>query len=223
MDLYFQIKKQRMQITAPVDTIGCHCVPENLDNDTRKFQILVSLLLSSQTKDQVTHKAIELLNEKLGVLSAENVRKAPDNVIHDCINKVGYHNKKLKFLKSISQKPIPNSLEEALSLEGVGKKMAFLYVYHALNQNLGIAVDVHVHRICNRINLVTTRNPEESRVKLEKIVEKEEWPSINKVLVGFGQTICIPINPKCKECVIKDKCPSSRINQKQDTANLKRQ
>lgn len=214
MDLYFQIKEQRKSIIAPVDYAGCCEVLESENTDVRNFQILIALVLSSQTKDEITHEAIYALNKKLGVLTVENVHFSPIETIHMCISKVGYHNKKAKYIKEIAAKiyhtKLPSTLKETLSLPGVGKKMAYLYLLHAFDICEGIGVDVHVHRISNRINLVNTKNEEQTRIALQLILPKEEWSEINKVLVGFGQRVCTPIKPNCDGCCVREYCVSSK-------------
>lgn len=213
MDLYFKIKEQRKSIIAPVDYVGCASMGRNQED--RKFYVLVGLLLSSQTKDEVTFKAVENLEKLLGVLSPSNVLKTSKDEIHKCIEKVGYHNKKTNFLFQIAEKvkeKMPETLEETLALPGIGKKMAYLYLAHGCGRNEGIGVDTHVHRISNRLGLVKSKNEEETRLALEKTFEREEWQPINKVFVGFGQTICKPVNPRCNECCVKEFCAFKREN-----------
>lgn len=214
MDVYEEIRNQRNKINAPVDSMGCTVVPETNDDEIRKYQILVSLLFSSQTKDEITHEAINELDKKLGKLTKENVCNANREIVGKCIRKVGFHNRKLENLIKISKMcleiKMPEELEEVLQLPGIGKKMAYLYLQHGCNKNKGIGVDTHVHRISNRIGLVKTRNPEESRKCLEKVLDIEEWVNINRVMVGFGQVICKPINPRCDECDGRFICPSSK-------------
>lgn len=212
MDLYFKIKEQRKTITAPVDTMGCCSAGGGYDEDVKKFQILVALLLSSQTRDDVTYSAIRSLNSLLGVLTPEHVLSCPETLLHKCIEKVGYHNKKVKFLIEISKRvrdAMPSTLEDVLRLPGIGRKMAYLYLQHGCGKNEGIGVDTHVHRISNRIGLVETRVPEETRRALERILEKTEWQDINGIMVGFGQVICTPIRPKCSLCIVSEECPYS--------------
>lgn len=150
-------------------------------------------------------------------ITPENVLAAKKEQVHKCISKVGYHNKKLNYLLEISQRTrnkIPDTLDEILKLPGIGKKMAYLYMYYALDINIGVSVDTHVHRIANRIMLAKTKNPESTRLALENIFDIEEYPNINKTLVGFGQSICLPINPKCSDCIIYKLCPSSTFLKK---------
>lgn len=219
MDLYQKIKAQRLTFSAPVDTMGCALAGKGLDEETRRFQILVALLLSSQTKDETTFAAVQTLSSRLGTLTPASVCAAPPELVHSCIEKVGYHNKKLGFLVEISRRLngnadaggflAPATLEDVLSLPGIGEKMAYLYMQHACGTTCGIGVDTHVHRISRRIGLTSSSSPRGTRLELERMFRAEEWPEINAVLVGFGQKICHSVRPRCGECSIKDECPSS--------------
>lgn len=218
MQNYFLIKIQRQKIIAPVDLMGCYSMGKDYSGNIKKFHILLGLLFSSQTRDEITYQAFLNLKNLLKEITPENILKFPKNEIHKCISKIGYHNKKLEYLIEISRNIIknnyPETLEDVLKLPGIGRKMAYLYLYYALDKNLGIAVDTHVHRVSNRIGLVKTKEPEKTREELEKIFDIEEYPIINNTLVGFGQTICLPVNPKCYNCIILKKCPSSILNKK---------
>lgn len=220
MEIYKKIKQQREEITAPVDTLGCACVGEGTDAETKKYHILIALLLSSQTRDEVTHAAVAALNRELGGLTPRSICSAPADLVHDCIKRVGYHNKKLKFLLAVSERfldaPLPSTLEETLSLPGVGKKMAYLYMQHACGVVLGLGVDTHVHRVSGRIGLSRAKSPEGTRRDLERRLPREEWPELNRVLVGFGQTICLPQRPRCESCSAKSMCPSSTIGRQKE-------
>lgn len=217
MESYFLIKQQREIEQAPVDTMGCYSIGFGHKGDIKKFHILVGLLFSSQTKDEVTYSAMVKLTKLLGIITPENILKMAPEEIHSCISKIGYHNKKLKYLIDISKKVInkmPTCFEEVIKLPGIGRKMAYLYLFYGCERVEGISVDTHVHRISNRIGLVQSKNPEETRKSLELKLDKTEWNEINRVLVGFGQVICLPIKPKCNMCYAKNICPSS--NNKMD-------
>ncbi|XP_031478537.1 endonuclease III homolog 1, chloroplastic isoform X3 [Nymphaea colorata] len=137
--------------------------------------------------------------------------------------KVGFYTRKAVYMKKVSEiclskygGDIPSSLEELLSLPGVGPKMAHLVMTVAWDNVQGICVDTHVHRICNRLGWVSklgstqkTSTPEETRVSLEYWLPKEEWAPINPLLVGFGQTVCTPLRPKCGSCLVNHICPSA--------------
>jgi endonuclease III len=100
---------------------------------------------------------------------------------------------------------IPDTIDELVELPGVGRKVANLVVAVAFNKP-AICVDVHVHRICNRLGLLRTRDPFETEMRLRKILPVKYWITWNSQLVSFGQTICRPIRPKCVICPIFKYC-----------------
>ena len=200
---------------APVDTMGCERLAEkDVDEKTFRFQTLVSLMLSSQTKDQVTAAAEKRLQER--GLTAENVALGlSEEEIDELICKVGFHATKAKRIKAAAKVcldqhdgDIPNTAETLMKLPGVGPKMAHITMNVAFGKPSGIGVDVHVHRITNRLGWNETKNPENTRKVLESWLPKEEWIPINPLLVGFGQLHCTPRKPKCKGCPVEKYCPS---------------
>ncbi|POO03446.1 DNA glycosylase [Trema orientale] len=230
------ICKMRSSEDAPVDTMGCEKAGSVLPPKERRFAVLASSLLSSQTKDQVTHGkvqttysqnssnsgAIQRLLQN-GLLTADAIDKADEANIKSLIYPVGFYSRKANNLKKIANiclmkydGDIPSSLEELLLLPGIGPKMAHLVMNVGWNNVQGICVDTHVHRICNRLGWVSrpgtkqkTSTPEETREALQMWLPKEEWVPINPLLVGFGQTVCTPLRPRCGECSVSDLCPSA--------------
>lgn len=216
------IHKMRSSEDAPVDTMGCEKAGISLPPGERRFAVLASALLSSQTKDHVTHGAIQRLQQN-NLLTADAIDKADETAIKDLIYPVGFYTRKASNLKKIAKicllkydGDIPSSLEDLLSLPGIGPKMAHLVMNIAWNNVQGICVDTHVHRICNRLGWVAwpgtkqkTSTPEETREALQLWLPKDEWVPINPLLVGFGQTICTPLRPRCGMCCISEFCPSA--------------
>lgn len=214
------IKKMRGEEDAPVDTMGCHkCHDEDeVSPQTQRFQMLVALMLSSQTKDQVTHAAMLRLR-KVG-LSTKSVIEMPDDTLGELIKPVGFWRKKVGYLKNTAKileseynGDIPDSADKLCQLPGVGPKMAHLTMMTAWNQITGIAVDTHVHRICNRLGWVRkpTTQPTKTMQELESWLPSEHWRTINHLLVGFGQTQCKPVNPNCDSCLNNDLCPGAVV------------
>jgi endonuclease-3 len=111
---------------------------------------------------------------------------------------------------------IPDTIEGLVSLPGVGPKMAYLTMSAAWGRDEGIGVDVHVHRITNLWGWHKTQQPEQTRAALESWLPKDKWHDINNLLVGFGQTICLPVGRKCGDCKLADKglCPSAVVAKK---------
>ncbi|KAK8463849.1 hypothetical protein PHAVU_011G055100 [Phaseolus vulgaris] len=216
------IRKMRSSADAPVDTMGCEKAGDTLPPKERRFAVLVSSLLSSQTKDPVTHGAIQRLLQN-DLLTPEAINNVDEETIKKLIYPVGFYTRKATNLKKIANiclmkyhGDIPSSIDQLLLLPGIGPKMAHLVMNAGWNNVQGICVDTHVHRICNRLGWVSrlgtnqkTSTPEETRESLQRWLPKEEWVPINPLLVGFGQTICTPLRPRCGECSVRDLCPSA--------------
>ncbi|OJJ42840.1 hypothetical protein ASPZODRAFT_136980 [Penicilliopsis zonata CBS 506.65] len=269
--IYETVKKMRAaNPTAPVDTMGCAELHwrASAPRDQR-FQTLIALMLSSQTKDTVTAVAMQRLHTELGVaketsvkeeipikeetsiqeetrikeetpidipikeersaeetpikeipikeetpikkedstLNLANILAVSPERLNELIRTVGFHNNKTKYIKAAALiirdqygGDIPPTATELMKLPGVGPKMAFLCMSAAWGKTEGIGVDVHVHRITNLWGWHTTRTPEETRLQLEAWLPREKWHEINKLLVGLGQTVCLPVGRRCGEC-----------------------
>ena len=102
---------------------------------------------------------------------------------------------------------VPETMDELVTLPGVGRKTANLVMILAFNSRRNICVDVHVHRISNRLGWVQTRDPEDTEQALYAAAPKRWWPRINLYLVTWGQNICRPVHPRCGDCAIVDECP----------------
>ncbi|CAG8433005.1 6307_t:CDS:2 [Ambispora gerdemannii] len=224
--VYQSIKEYRLGINAPVDTMGC----ERLAEQTSRFQTLVALMLSSQTKDQITAEAINNLRQKLpGGLNIQSIIDTDELILDECISKVGFHKQKAKWIKQAAvtckeeyNGDIPNDIKNLMNLKGVGPKMAYLCMQCAWNINQGIGVDVHVHRITNRLGWCKTKEPEATRKALESWLPKEFWSEINYLLVGFGQTTCKSPYPRCADCPVKGYCPSANTFRQTSKASSNR-
>lgn len=180
-------------------------------NDSRNpFFVLVSCLLSLRTKDETTASAFERLKKR--AQTPQEILKIPQDELAKIIYPVGFYNQKAKSLHSICQTLIedyegivPDTVDELIKLNGVGRKTANLVV--TLGYNLpGICVDTHVHRISNRWNYVQTKNPEETEFALRKKLPREYWIEFNDLLVTYGQNLCTPVSPKCSQCLLTSLC-----------------
>lgn len=175
------------------------------------FRILISTIISLRTKDQVTTEA----SRKLYAVAdtPENIAKLSIPEIEKLIYPAGFYHNKARQIKEICQilvkkyaSSVPNTMEELLAFKGVGRKTANLVL--ALGFNIpAICVDTHVHRITNRLGYVNTATPEKTEFALREKLPEKYWLRINTLLVAFGQTICQPLRPKCKNCPLKF-CPS---------------
>lgn len=215
--IYENILKMRADKDAPIDYFGCErCHDETDDEKVQRFQTLVSLMLSSQTKDEVTHAAMERLKAKN--LSVKMIEDIDQTELEKLLFPVGFYRRKAEYLKKTAtiltkqyDMDIPDTIEKLIKLPGVGPKMAHLAMQVAWGQVTGVAVDTHVHRICNRFQWVNAKTPESTQKQLEEWLPKEYWEGFNHALVGFGQTICLAERPKCDGCLNRDICPASQF------------
>ncbi|XP_049869533.1 endonuclease III-like protein 1 [Pectinophora gossypiella] len=216
------LRNMRANYDAPVDSMGCHMsMDHGAKPEVIRYQSLISLMLSSQTKDQVTFAAMERLRAR--GLTVDNILKMSDEELGQLIYPVGFWKTKVKYIKKTTQTlkeqyngDIPDSVDKLCKLTGVGPKMAHICMKVAWNKVTGIGVDTHVHRISNRIGWVKkpTSTPEDTRKALETWLPFDLWSEVNLLMVGFGQTICLPIGPMCHECLNNDICPSSGLGRK---------
>ncbi len=173
------------------------------------FRILISVLISSRTKDEVTHKASEQLFScadsppKMTLLTEERIA--------ELIYPVGFYKQKAKHIKSIAKTLtenggiVPDTLEGLTALPGVGRKTANLVQALAFNIP-AIAVDIHVFRISRRLGWASGEKPDDVEQELRRAFPPEQWTRINQTLVGFGQTLCKPVKPMCGKCAITANC-----------------
>ncbi|KAL4932973.1 endonuclease III domain-containing protein [Aspergillus undulatus] len=245
--MYSIVKKMREENpTAPVDTMGCAELYWRASSPRdKRFQTLIALMLSSQTKDTVTAVAMQRLHTELGdgnsqdikqeigtvendapvvkqevegggpwpqplkdsTLNLENILAVSPERLNSLIGAVGFHNNKTKYIKKTAEiirdqydSDIPSTPAGLMKLPGVGPKMAYLCMSAAWGKHEGIGVDVHVHRITNLWGWHKTKTPEETRMALESWLPKDKWHEINKLLVGLGQTVCLPVGKRCGDC-----------------------
>ena len=178
------------------------------------FCVLVGTILSARTKDACTAGAVRRLFAKAkgACFAPEDLERLTAKEIEKLIFPVGFYHDKARHLKALPKVlkekfdgVLPNTVEELCELPGVGRKTANLTV--AVGFDLpAICVDVHVHRICNRLRLIKTKTPLETEMTLRKILPVKYWKTWNSHLVSFGQTRCAPLRPKCDGCPISRFC-----------------
>jgi len=186
------------------------------------FRVLVATILSARTKDQTTTLASERLFRE--VQSLDDLRKLPLTRIEALIFPVGFYKTKARMLSKLPDAVetlyggiIPGTVEELVKLPGVGRKTANLVVTEAFDRH-GICVDIHVHRISNRLGLLKTSKPEQTETALRRILPKRYWKTWNRYLVAFGQTLCLPRSPRCGDCPIKNFCRRVGVARSSSTA-----
>ena len=178
------------------------------------FRVLLGTILSARTKDACTAAACARLFEK--VTTPDDLRRIPLDELEQTIYPVGFYRDKARHLKELPDVldtrfggTLPDTVEELCELPGVGRKTANLVVALGFDKP-AICVDVHVHRITNRLGLVRTKTPYDTEMALRRILPVRYWITWNSYLVSFGQTRCAPRNPHCEGCPIAAYCDTTR-------------
>lgn len=198
------VKQEIRQWQEPV--VGVVARESNRD----PFRILVSCLLSLRTKDKTTSEA----SERLFALAhtPETMVKLRPKKIEQAIYPVGFYRTKAKSIHQICRRlldvyggKVPDSIDELVTLSGVGRKTANLVVTVGYGKP-GICVDIHVHRISNRWGYVKTKTPEKTEEALRRKLPKQYWITFNDLLVPYGQNLCQPVSPFCSKCKLTEYC-----------------
>jgi endonuclease-3 len=182
------------------------------DQKEDPFQVLIATMLSAQTRDAVTHAASTRLFKV--ARTPRTMAKLDAKEIERLIFPVSFYRNKAVHVKETCQQilsrfrgQVPGTMEELLTLPGVGRKTANLVLILAHRSGENICVDTHVHRISNRLGWVLTRTPEETEQALYRVTDRKWWPLINLYMVTWGQNVCRPVYPLCGSCVVADLCP----------------
>ena len=187
---------------------------EKISKDQKEdaFKVLISTMLSAQTRDPVTHAASLRLFR--AARTPRTMAKLEVKEIEGLIYPVSFYRHKAVHVKRTCELiierhagQVPVTMEELLTLPGVGRKTANLVRILAHRSVESICVDTHVHRISNRLGWVATRTPEQTEHALYRVASRRWWPIINTYLVTWGQNVCRPVYPMCGSCEIADLCP----------------
>lgn len=182
------------------------------DQKSDSFQVLVATMLSAQTKDAVTFAASKRLFRRAA--SPRVMARLSVTEIEHLIYPVSFYRNKARHVKETCSQlvtrfneQVPPTMDELLTLPGVGRKTANLVLIVALRSRSNICVDTHVHRISNRLGWVKTKTPEQTEVALYDVMPRRWWASVNLFLVTWGQNVCRPVYPLCGRCQIATQCP----------------
>lgn len=184
--------------------------------ETGNFSILIGTILSARTKDETTAKAVKKLFSKYK--NPKELANAKVKDVEKIIKSIGFYHIKskriievAKIIDSQFKGIVPDDLETLVKLPGVGRKTANCVLVYAFEKP-AIPVDIHVHRISNRLGLVETKTPEDTEQELMKKIPKKYWIEINDTFVMYGQNICKPVSPMCSVCKIKINCKYYKLN-----------
>ena len=176
------------------------------------FQILIATLLSARTQDATTHAASTRLFRR--ARTPRTLARVSIKEVERLIYPVSFYRNKARHVKACCEMltarfggQVPRTMEELVTLPGVGRKTANLVMILAFKSRENICVDTHVHRISNRLGWVATTTPDETEQALYRATDRRWWPSLNLYLVTWGQNVCRPLSPRCWECAIAVECP----------------
>ena len=178
--------------------------------DGDPYRVLIRTILSQRTRDDNTDRASAQLFSKYH--NMDEIANADPALLEPLIRPAGFYHVKAQRIVEVSRKlrdelkgHVPDDMKGLLELPGVGRKTANCVLVYGF-QKPAIPVDVHVHRISNRLGLVNTKHPEETELELERLVPREYWIELNDLMVQFGQTICRPQSPRHNECPLQELC-----------------
>lgn len=174
------------------------------------FLVLISCLLSLRAKDTASLPASKRLFKL--AMTPQQILNLPLSLIEKQIYSIGYYRSKAKQLKSVCTElierfnsKVPSTYDELISIKGIGPKTANLVLGEAFDKQ-ALYVDIHVHRISNRLGLISTTTVEDTQRELERIIPKHYWNEYSRLIVTLGQNICVPISPFCSKCPLYDLC-----------------
>ncbi len=178
---------------------------------------LVSTVLSLRTRDEVTRVAAPKLLAKAP--TPKLMFELSEQDIQNLIYPTSFYRMKSKTLRSIAADiidrfngEVPSTIDELLTLNGIGRKSANLIVTLGFNKP-GICIDSHLFRICERLGWTeNSKNPEETEFTLRKTLPEKHWIPINGQLIAFGRSICTPISPKCSQCPVEKSCAKRGVS-----------
>ena len=183
---------------------------ESQKNERDPFRILITTILSQRTRDENTRQASQKLFSKYH--DVKSLSKANAKEVESLIQQSGFYRTKARSIISVSKilvdcynGEVPRDFNELMALPSVGRKTAncvLVYGFHVP----AIPVDIHVHRISNRLGMVNTNKPEDTELKLREHIERRFWIELNEEFVKFGQRICKPVKPRCVICDLKKCC-----------------
>ena len=187
---------------------------EKISNEQAEdpFRILIATILSARTQDATTHAASTRLFK--AARTPRTLARLSVKAIERLIYPVSFYRYKARYVRECCEMlvtrfggQVPSTMDELVTLPGVGRKTANLVLILGFRSVQNICVDTHVHRISNRLGWVATEGPDDTEQALYRVTDRRWWPYINLYLVTWGQNVCRPVYPRCGDCAISEECP----------------
>jgi endonuclease-3 len=184
-------------------------------NHETPWQLLIAVILSAQCTDaRVNLVTVDLFQK---YKSPQDFAEAELKELEKDIHSLGFYHMKAKNIISCCQDlmnkfegNVPDTMEELLSLAGVGRKTANVILGNIYDQP-SIVVDTHVKRISNKLGFAKSEDPEKIEYELMKVLPKNHWILWNIQIITLGRSICVARKPKCGECFLRELCPSAQV------------
>ncbi|MHB1909029.1 MAG: endonuclease III [Nitrososphaerales archaeon] len=175
------------------------------------FQLLIATILSAQCTDAQVNKVTPPLFQKYP--DAPSMARAQVRHLEHLVKSTGFYHVKARRIKLVSQKivsnfegKVPETMDDLLTLPGIGRKTANIVLSAGYGKIDGIAVDTHVFRVSRRIGLAKSNTPEKIEQELMQITPKDFWPRLSMLLIFHGRRTCFARNPNCESCILRSKC-----------------
>jgi len=195
----------------------------SLEFSTR-LELLIAVILSAQCTDERVNTVTADLFEKYD--GAEDYASVDQDELAEDLNSVTYYNNKAGYIREACAKivdehdgEVPDTMSALTDLPGVGRKTANVVLQHGHDVVEGIVVDTHVQRLTRRLGITEEKRPEAIEEDLMPIVPDEEWQEFTHLMISHGRAVCSARNPDCEDCVLEDRCPSSKVDQETDLAS----
>lgn len=190
---------------------------------TNRLELLVAVILSAQCTDQRVNTVTADLFEKYD--SVDAFADADQEELAEDIGSITYFNSKATYLRESAQLirdehdgQVPDTMDDLTELSGVGRKTANVVLQHGHDIREGIVVDTHVQRLSRRLGLTEESRPDAIERDLVDIVPREDWQEYTHLMISHGRAVCTARNPNCEDCVLEDRCPSSKLRTEIDLA-----
>ena len=178
------------------------------------YQILIATILSAQTTDRMVNQVTRVLFREYPGPDALSGASLPD--IEAIIHSTGFYHAKArniigaaKALVSRFDGVVPGTIDELVTIPGVGRKTANIVIHHAFGRAEGIAVDTHVRRLSRRLGLTASADPVKIEQDLLRIYPREVWGDLNGLFILHGRRVCTSRSPRCESCILVSLCLSA--------------
>jgi endonuclease-3 len=191
---------------------------------SNRLELLVAVILSAQCTDERVNGETEHLFETYE--SAEEYAEAEQEELAEDLNSITYFNNKAEYIRNACQTiveehdgEVPDTMAALTDLHGVGRKTANVVLQHGHEVVEGIVVDTHVQRLTRRLGITEEERPEAIEQDLMPLVPESEWQAFTHLMISHGRATCTARNPDCEDCVLEDRCPSSKVDSDVDLAS----